>query len=83
MMTSGIERWAFGVGVQVSPVLLQFFRPWPTMTFNSSDGDLQMLRHSTGKSSACKRRQFDLEEFDVFELCLDRRLDAFFELKGD
>jgi hypothetical protein len=53
------------------------------MTFNSSDGDLQMLRHSTGKSSACKRRQFDLEEFDVFELCLDRRLDAFFELKGD
>ena len=41
MMTSGIE---FGIGVEVSPVLWEFFRPWSTMTFNKSDGDLY---HST------------------------------------
>jgi hypothetical protein len=36
MMTSGIERWAFGVGVQVSPVLLQFFRSYPIMISNNT-----------------------------------------------
>jgi hypothetical protein len=42
-MTSGMERWAFGLDVRLAASVAKF-QIMATMTFNSSDDDLQMLR---------------------------------------